>query len=108
MKRVHPEVRERTRGRHVISETSDGDGLAGVVDFLPLAEQIDEHVALEALVKKLGDEVHVGHQSGLKDNRNVGCVEELDGVRTLLTANLLILNREVNTESLEIDNDQEH
>ena len=80
VERINPEIGKRARGGHVVGETTDGDGLAGVVDLLPLAKQVDEHVALEALVEELGDEVHMGDQRRLENDRNVGGVKELDGV----------------------------
>ena len=55
-------------------------GLAGEVALLPLAEEVDEHVGLEALREQLGEEVQVGHERRLQDHRRVRRVEQLDRV----------------------------
>mmetsp|Transcript_39306 Transcript_39306/g.83737 ORF Transcript_39306/g.83737 Transcript_39306/m.83737 type:complete len:223 (+) Transcript_39306:158-826(+) len=105
--RILPNVREGVRRRDIVRKTANRDGLATVVHLLPLAQEIDEHVRLEAPIEQLREEVEVGHERRLQDDRDVRSVEELDRVRALLPAHLLILHAEIHTEALEVDNDEE-
>jgi len=89
-----------TRRRDVVSETTDGGGVASHVVILPLAQEANEEVALELAVKNLGKEVQVGDDSGLEDDGDVGGIEELDGVRVGLASLALALELEFNTEAL--------
>ena len=59
------------------------------------------------LVQELREEVQVGDQGRLKDDRHVGSVEEFDGVFSLLTTKFGVLYGEVHTPTLEINNYQE-
>lgn len=56
----------------------------------------------------LGDDVEVGHESGLEDDWDVRGVEELDWVAAVLSTVAGRLDWEVNAESLEVDNHSEH
>mmetsp|Transcript_34480 Transcript_34480/g.90737 ORF Transcript_34480/g.90737 Transcript_34480/m.90737 type:complete len:386 (+) Transcript_34480:534-1691(+) len=73
---------------------------------LPAAEPADEHVVRVALVEELREEVEVGDEGGLEDDGHVGGVEELDRVGALHAALRAVLDRQVDTEALEVDDDQ--
>lgn len=96
---------ERLRRRNVVSKTTDRDRVAAAT-VLPYTKNANKKVGGEALVDKLREEVEVGDESSLKDDGNVGSVEQLDGVRCNETT--LILDLELDTETLEVNNDQEH
>jgi len=98
---VVEDLGHRLGGRDVVRETANRHRVAssGSVDILPPSEKTDEEVARVTLVEKLGEEVDVRHESGLEDDGDVGGVEELDGVRALLAAVLLVLDGEVDTEA---------
>ena len=59
-----------------------------------------EEVALELAVQHLRQEVQVAHERSLQDDRDVACVEELDGVRVGLASGSLALERQFNSETL--------
>ena len=63
------------------------------VVVLPFSKETDEKISLELSVKYLREEVQVGNKGGLKNDWDVGGVEELDGVRVGLTARTLALER---------------
>lgn len=81
--------------------------MTSVVKFLPLTQHAHNHVSAEFLVEELTDEVQVGNEGGLEDNRDVAGVEELNGVGRSATPDFLILDRQVDLEALEVDNNQE-
>mmetsp|Transcript_14671 Transcript_14671/g.32200 ORF Transcript_14671/g.32200 Transcript_14671/m.32200 type:complete len:216 (+) Transcript_14671:50-697(+) len=87
--RILPEIHEGVRGRDVVNNAAHWNGLACVVHLLPLAQKVDEHVGLEALVEELREEVEVGDERGLQDDGDVGGVEQLDGIRAHLPSDLL-------------------
>ena len=76
-------------------------------DLLPFSKKTDQDVCRGAVVQELGDEVQVGNQSSLENDRHVRCVEELDRVGSLLTAVFLVLDRKIDAPSLEVDDDNE-
>lgn len=51
-----------------------------------------EEVASVTVVQQLAQEVKVGHERRLEDDGHVGRVEQLDGVRPLLSPVLLVLH----------------
>merc|ERR1719506_2398883 len=106
--RVLEETRQRAWRRDVVHHSADRDRLPGVVSLLPLAQQIDEHVRLEALVQKLREEVRVRDEGRLQDHRRVRGVEQLDGVRVLRAAHLRAAHGQVNPEALEVDDNEEY
>jgi hypothetical protein len=94
---------------NVVRQPTDGDALAlAALDVLPPSEQTDDDVGRVAFVQELRDEVQVGHQSGLQDDRHVAGVEQFDRVGPLLATLLVVLDWELQTEPLEVDDDQEH
>mmetsp|Transcript_97284 Transcript_97284/g.197633 ORF Transcript_97284/g.197633 Transcript_97284/m.197633 type:complete len:291 (-) Transcript_97284:677-1549(-) len=104
---VGPNVREGVRRRHVIHDATHRNRLPRVLHLLPLPQEIDEHVRLEAAVKELREEVQVRDQRRLQDDGNVRGVEQLDGVRAHLAPDLLVLHGQVHAEALEVDHDEE-
>lgn len=108
VERIVNDLRKRSRRRNVVSDSSNRDLLShGSFDILPLSEKTDQDVGRGTVVQKLGDEVQVGNKSRLKDDRHVGCVEKLDGVVSLLSTVLLVLDRKIDTPSLEVDDNDE-
>lgn len=106
--RIDPDVTEGVGWRTVVSQSTDRDRLTTVIKILPLSQQVDEHVGFVTTVQQLGEEVHVGDESGLENDRDIGRVEELNGITSVLSANLLVLDWEVDSESLEVDDNKEH
>mmetsp|Transcript_17052 Transcript_17052/g.29342 ORF Transcript_17052/g.29342 Transcript_17052/m.29342 type:complete len:323 (-) Transcript_17052:390-1358(-) len=90
----------------VVGDASHGDGLSSL-GILPLAQNAHEDVGGCAVVQELTHEVEVGHQGRLQDDGHVGGVEQLDGVCSLLSAVLLVLDGEDDPPSLEVDDDHE-
>jgi len=109
VERIVENLSNRLRGRYVVSKTANRDRLGASTSFdvLPSAEKTNKEVRAVTLVQKLGEEVKVGHEGGLEDDRDVRCVEQLDWVRALLATVLLVLDREINTEALEVDDNNE-
>ena len=70
---------------------------------LPDTEELDEEVVGEAAVQHLADQEDVGGQSRLQHDRHVGGVEEADRVRAAHTTLAGRLDRNLNTETLEVD-----
>lgn len=59
-------------------------------------------------MEHLRDEVQVADQCSLQDDGDVGCVEELDGVGGCSSSYLIVLDGDIDLESLEVDDYQEH
>lgn len=73
----------------------------------PLTQETNDEVTTEVSVEHLGEEVKVGNKSGLEDDRHVGGVEELNGIRLNSTSNSVVLEGDINLETLEVnDNDE--
>jgi hypothetical protein len=94
---------------HVVSQTTDGGRVSshGSLALFPTTKHLDEDVVRVTLVQKLGEEVQVGDESALEDDGDVVGVEQLDGVAGLLTTVLLVLDREVDTKTLEVNDNKE-
>ena len=90
----------------VVGDATDGDHFAAFI-VLPLAEKTNEDVGRGTVVQELGDEVEVGNQGRLEDDGHVGGVEKLDGVGSGLSTVLLVLDGQIHTPSLEVDDDGE-
>lgn len=90
----------------VVCEAANRLLMTGHVVVLPLAEQADQEVAAEALGKDLGEEINIGDEGGLQDDRNVRGVEELDRERLLDTALLLRRQVENDLEVLDVDDNK--
>ena len=68
----------------------------------------DDEVVGIALVEELREEVEVGDEGRLQDDRHVRRVEELDRVCTRSTSVLLVFHRKLDSESLKVDHDKKH
>jgi len=78
-----------------------------VFSYLPNTEQLDENVIGETTEEHLREDEDVGGQGGLQHDRHVGCVEELDGVGSALPTEPVGLDRNLDTETLEVDDSSE-
>jgi len=109
MERIVNDFRKGCGRRNVVGDSSNGDLLSHAsFDILPLPEKTNQDIGRGTVVQKLGDEVQVGNKGRLKDDRHVRGVEELDRVVSLLSAVLLVLDRKIDTPSLEVnDNDED-
>lgn len=90
-------------GRDVVGDTSDGDGGSSSLAILPFTQNSDQYVGGGAVVQELGYKVKIGNQCRLEDDGHVGSVEKFDGIGTLLSAILLILDGKDDPPSLEVD-----
>lgn len=70
----------------------------------PFTQETNEEVTVEISVKNLREEVKVGNKSSLEDNGHVGSVEELNGIRLNGTSDSVVLEGNINLETLEVDN----
>ena len=100
MEWISDDVHEVSRGRDVVGETTDGGRVSCHVILLPLTEQVHEEVATELLGQDLREEVEVGHERSLKNDGNVGSVEELDGVWLLVALHPAGRHSDLNAETL--------
>lgn len=75
---------------------------------LPDTNDFDEKITGEAGSKHLRYDKHVGSQRRLQHNRHVRGIEQLDRIRPSLSTELVALHRNLDTESLEINNDGEN
>jgi len=104
---VSEDREEISRGRNVVSETTDGDRVTAHFDILPLAEKSDGEEVSESSVEELREEIEVGDQSSVEHDGDVGSVEQLDGEVGGVTSNTLLLNVKINSETLEVNDDEE-
>ena len=74
--------------------------MSGHVVLLPLSEEVHEEVAAELLCQDLREEVEVGHERSLKNDGNVGGVEELDRVWLLVALHPAGRHSDLNAETL--------
>lgn len=102
---------EGTGRRQVVGKSSDGDHLSlsrGVFGNSPLSQQVNENVVGITSVEELRQEVEIGNEGGLQNDGDVGGIEQLDGVGTSGTSLLFVFDGKVDTEALEInDNDED-
>lgn len=75
---------------------------------LPNTKKTNKKVAGETVEQHLGDDEYVGGQSGLEHDRHVRGVEELDGVSTTLATEPVGLDGDLDTETLEVDDNGEN
>lgn len=100
-------VIETLRRADIVSQTTNRCLMSSHIVVLPLTKKSHNEVSSELACKNLSEEVDVGNEGGLKNNRNVRCVEKLDWVWLLETSHLSAGKAEFNTEALEVD-DNEH
>lgn len=90
---------------NVISKSANWCLMTSHVVILPFAKESNENVSSELSGQDLREEVDVGHKSSLENNWNVGSVEQLNWVWLLESSHLSARQTELNSESLEVDND---
>lgn len=73
----------------------------------PLTKKTNDEVTVEIFVKHLGEEVKIGDEGSLEDNGHVGSIEKLNGVRLDGTSDSVVLEGDINLETLEVNNDDE-
>jgi len=98
---------EVSRRRNIVSETTNRDGVTTQLNILPLSKESNEEETVELSVKKLREEVEVGDQSSVKHDGNVGGIEKLNRVSSGVSSNVLFLDVKIDSETLEVDDDQE-
>lgn len=92
---------------HVVGNTRGSEKLGGTLLGLPDTEKLDEEVVREAVVEHLADQEDVGGKSRLQHDGHVGGVEQTDGVRATNTTLAGGLDRNLNAETLEVDDGTE-
>lgn len=105
--RVEKSLGEVQWRRHVVCDTRNSEELGRSLLGLPDAEKANEEVLREARVEHLGDEEDVGGQGGLQHNRHVRGVEEADWVGSASATLAGRLDRDLHTETLEVDDSGE-
>ena len=104
VKRVNERSLERVGCRDVVRDARDSRELRRtLVQGLPDTEELDKEVVGEARRKHLGDEEDVRGEGALEHDGHVRGVEQLDGVGTALAAHLGRLDRNLDSETLEVD-----
>lgn len=68
--------------------------------YRPGTQQANQQVATEASRQHLGDHVQIGYQGRLKNDGNIGSIEQLDGVSVVLATVAGRLDGEVHSEAL--------
>lgn len=101
---VTEDVGPGARRRNVVSQTTDRSRVTLHVILLPLAKEANEKVALELAVKHLREEVQVGDEGCLQNDRDVRSIEQLDWVRSLVATNTFGGNSQFDAETLEVNN----
>lgn len=81
-------------------------GMSASSSYPPPPQQLHQDVPPIALEQQLADEVEVGDQCALKDDRHVAGVEQLDGVLLLQAAPLLAAHGQVHAEALDAQRGQ--
>lgn len=94
----------------VVGDSTNRSGSSLGVVLSPLSNTVDEEVVgLSILsVEDLGEEVEVGDEGSLQDDRDVRGIEQLNGERYFVTTHLSVSEGQFDAESLEVDNDKEH
>lgn len=98
---VSEDREEISGGRNVIGETTNGDRVTTHFDILPLTEESNGKESSESSVEELGEEIEVGDQSSVEHDGDVGGIEQLDGEVGGVSLNALLLNVEIDSETLE-------
>lgn len=82
--------------------------MASHVVLLPLSEEADEEVASELAVQHLREEVQVGNNGCLQNNRHVARVEKLHVKGRFLPTHLLADQSKLDFKALEVDDNKNH
>lgn len=68
--------------------------------YRPSSQEVDQEVATETCWEHLGNDVEIGDQGRLKDDGDVGGVEQFDGVSVVLTTVACWLDGQIHPEAL--------
>lgn len=99
-----PEGLENVEGRlDVVSNTRHSEGLSTAQTGFPDTQEADEQVARELLVESLGDQGNVGGERSKQVNGHGSSVEKSDGEAGDRTAHLGRLDRDLDSESEQVD-----
>lgn len=90
----------------IIEKTSHE--LVSAFNFLPLTEKPDHFVLAESLVNKLANNMHILDHLSQQDQRSALQIKELYFVIEILTSMLLVVNRKIHVEVLDVQNKQEN
>lgn len=104
------DLHEASGRTDVVGDSTNRSGSSLGVVLSPLSDAVDEEVVgLSILsVEDLGEEVEVGDEGSLQDDRDVRGIEQLNGERYFVTTHLSVSEGQFDAESLEVDNDKEH
>jgi len=105
-KGISEDLIARSGRRNVVSQTTNGNRLS-LLGFRPSAQKVDKNVIGESSVQELRHEVQVGDQRSLKNDGDVAGVKELDGVRSRGSSLSGALDGQIDSESLEVNDDAE-
>jgi len=108
VERVIEEFGEFSRGGNIISKSGNGDGSTSHFDILPLSNKLDKEVSLESFMEHLREEIEIRNKGSLQDNRDIRSVEQFNRVGSSVTSDFHVFDGEFNSESLEIDNNEEN
>lgn len=108
MNRVKKSLLEVEGRRHIVGNTGSSMELSRTLTRLPDTKKLNQQVIREARVQHLTDQEDVGGQGGLEHNRHVRGIEEADGVGSAHAALTSRLDRDLNAESLEVDDSGEN
>ena len=72
------------------------------------SQKLNNDVATVSLVQKLRDEVSIRNNGCLEDNGDIGSVEQFDRIGLGMSVDVLVLDRQIHLETLEVHNDQKH
>lgn len=104
VERIINDLGKRRGRRDVVRNSSNRDLLSSLsFRLLPLSKKSNQNIGWGSVVQELRDKVQVGDKGSLQDDGHVGCVEKLDGVCSLLSSILLVLDRKIDSPSLEVD-----
>lgn len=80
--------------------------------FILTVSTFDIHIVYKnkhlLLVEELREEIKIGDQGGLEDDRHVRGIKKLDRIAALVAALLLRLDRKIYPPPLEVDDDDEY
>ncbi len=80
MEWISERILELPRRRNIVGKSPNGYTLSAHLKLLPVTKEIDEEVSSEFLGEHLTQKEEVGDKSRLKDDGDVGGVEEFDVV----------------------------
>ena len=99
------DIIEALRRTDIVSKSTNWCLMTSHIIVLPFAKESNENVSSELSSQNLCEEVDVGNESSLKDDWDVRSIEQFDWVWLLETSHLSAGQAELNSESLEVDDD---